>query len=379
MGILAANMPGFALPEAAYFSPLAWGGSTGLDRLAWFVTYVLVEGKMRGLFSLLFGASMLLIIERAQEHGDNAVQVHFSRMAWLYLIGLAHLYLLWWGDILAHYALVGCVAYPFHRCRIRALLALAALLLLLQLALEISVLHGLSAATDATLAAFRRSFGVPPRAELTAELAAHRGTYADSFGFRIDHVSGPIAGVRVVGLETLAYMLLGMASLKSGFVSGNWSARAYRRIALLLLGITLPILAALAANTAARQFDIYAVVFASLVAGTAIRPFVVVGYVALTIALMRPGGRLTARIAAAGRAAFSNYLGTTILVTGLVEGYGLGWFGHLTRAQLYLVAFVIWAIMLLWSKPWLDRFRYGPLEWVWRSLARLSPQPMIRR
>ena len=379
MGILAANMPGFALPEAAYFSPLAWGGSTGLDRLAWFVTYVFVEGKMRGLFSLLFGASMLLVIQRAEQAGESAVQVHFSRMGWLYLIGLAHLYLLWWGDILAHYALVGCAAYPFRRARIRTLLALSALLFAIQFALETSIWLSATSATEAVLASYRQSFGVPPGAALVAEVAAHRGSYAQSFAFRIDHMSGPIASLPIVGSETLGYMLLGMASLRSGFATGRWNPLTYRRIAMILLGLTLPVLVGIAANTAERHFDMNTVLFASLVAGTAIRPFVVIGYAALVIVLMRPGGRLTAHVAAAGRVAFSNYLGTTILVTALVEGYGLGWFGYLSRAQLYPVALAIWFVMLVWSKPWLDRFRYGPLEWVWRSLARLSPQPMVRR
>ena len=83
-----------------------------------------------------------------------------------------------------------------------------------------------------------------------------------------------------------------------------------------------------------------------------------------------------ARVEAAGKAAFSNYLGTSILMTGLFYGWGLGWFGTLSRWQTYLVVPVVWALMLLWSKLWLERYRYGPLEWLWRSLARGAFQPM---
>ena len=85
---------------------------------------------------------------------------------------------------------------------------------------------------------------------------------------------------------------------------------------------------------------------------------------------------LTVRIAAVGRAAFTNYLGTSILVTALFYGWGLGQFARWDRATIYLVPPIIWIIMLLWSKPWLDRYRYGPLEWLWRSLARLRLQRM---
>ena len=91
--------------------------------------------------------------------------------------------------------------------------------------------------------------------------------------------------------------------------------------------------------------------------------------------MMSPTRRVS-RVAAAGRMAFSNYLGTSIAMTTIFYGYGLGLFGDVGRWALYLVCIGMWAVMLLWSKPWLDRFRYGPLEWLWRSLARGKLQPM---
>jgi uncharacterized protein len=102
----------------------------------------------------------------------------------------------------------------------------------------------------------------------------------------------------------------------------------------------------------------------------------IVAHAALIILLTRRGGALVQRIAAAGRAAFTNYLGTSILVTTLFYGYGFGLYGQLGRAEVYLVVLAVWALMLLWSKPWLDRYRYGPFEWLWRTLARGKVQPM---
>ena len=102
----------------------------------------------------------------------------------------------------------------------------------------------------------------------------------------------------------------------------------------------------------------------------------IVGYAALAMLLMPPGGWLTTRIAAVGRAAFTNYLGTSILMTGIFYGWGLGLFAQLPRATIYSLAPLAWLIMLGWSKPWLDRFRYGPFEWAWRSLARWRWEPM---
>ena len=101
-------------------------------------------------------------------------------------------------------------------------------------------------------------------------------------------------------------------------------------------------------------------------------------YAAAIVLLARRGGALVARLAAVGRAAFSNYLGTSLVASGLFYGYGLGLYGRLNRLEAWLVAPLVWALMLLWSKPWLERWRYGPFEWLWRSLARGRPQPIRR-
>jgi uncharacterized protein len=106
------------------------------------------------------------------------------------------------------------------------------------------------------------------------------------------------------------------------------------------------------------------------------RLLMVIGYAALIILLTRGGGPLVARIAAAGRAAFTNYLGTSLILTGIFYGWGLGLYGQFERWQVYLFVPLMWALMLLWSKPWLDRYRYGPFEWLWRTLARGERQPM---
>jgi uncharacterized protein len=103
------------------------------------------------------------------------------------------------------------------------------------------------------------------------------------------------------------------------------------------------------------------------------------GYAAFIILLARRRGWLARRIAAAGRSAFSNYLGTGIIAGAIFYGYGLGLYGYLTRFEAWLVVPAMWTAMLLWSKPWLDRFNYGPFEWLWRSLARWKVQPMRRQ
>ncbi|HWH23216.1 MAG TPA: DUF418 domain-containing protein, partial [Allosphingosinicella sp.] len=115
MGILAMNIVAFAMPFAAYLNPRAFGMEGTADYLSWLFSFIFIDGKMRGLFSFLFGASMLLGIERAGAKGEDPRKVHFRRMIWLLVFGLIHLYLIWFGDILTGYALVGMIAWFFRK------------------------------------------------------------------------------------------------------------------------------------------------------------------------------------------------------------------------------------------------------------------------
>ncbi|HZF44225.1 MAG TPA: DUF418 domain-containing protein, partial [Sphingomonadaceae bacterium] len=124
-------------------------------------------------------------------------------------------------------------------------------------------------------------------------------------------------------------------------------------------------------------FDTDAAFAVTTVIPTVLRPIMVVGLAAF-IVLTAGGGALTARIAAAGRCAFSNYLGASLVATAIFYGHGLGLYGRLTRWELYPLVFAVWAAMLLWSPAWLARFRYGPFEWLWRSLSRGRAQPFLR-
>jgi uncharacterized protein len=171
-------------------------------------------------------------------------------------------------------------------------------------------------------------------------------------------------------------MLLGMAALKSAFLTGDWADRDYRRVVLIGFGIGIPAYALIAWAYARSGFAL-PMTFAYVMAATVpFRPLMILATASLIILLTRDGGAWTARIAAAGRAAFTNYLGTSILLTTLFYGYGFGLFGMFGRAELWLVVITMWALMLAWSKPWLDRYHYGPFEWLWRTLARWEVQPL---
>lgn len=386
MGILLINIIAFALPDAAAYNPKAAGLRTSADLWAWAVDFVLIEGKMRALFSFLFGASMLLVIERAEAEGRGGSGVHLARMAVLLVIGLLHFVLLWQGDILHHYALVGIVALLFVRASTSTIVRAAVLCFALTAslyavtALGITALrhdaHRSGAPVDVVRSwqAIEAQFG----ATSTAKPALQLRSYSDQVAARVTEGSADAVQILMfTGVETLGLMLLGMWGLRSGFVTGAWPRERYRRWAIVSYAIGLPPLIVLAAVTWRSNFE-PVTVFASGYAGSApFRPVVMLGHAATMLYVLK-GKRdwLAQRIEAAGRAAFSNYLGTTVLMTTLFNGYGLGLFGALSRLQAYAVVPVVWGLMLLWSKPWLDRYRYGPAEWLWRSLARGRAQPM---
>lgn len=388
MGILASNIAAFGFPEFAYMTPASMGTPSTPDLIAWTTTFIVIDGKMRGLFSFLFGASMLLVLDRAEANGEDPATVHLRRMAWLFVFGVAHLYLLWWGDILAHYALVGAIAYMFARLPVRWLIGVGLACIAFQ-TVELTTLvaytfdlHGAAHRPGATARVITNwqlladQFGQPSRASVTRELAIGRGGWRDLVAWRWTHAAGPITSLTATGPETLGFVLFGMAGLRSGFLTGDWSRRRYTVIAVVGIGLGWIGYAAIAAFDIAHGFDARYVALSWLALATPLRPLTIMGYAAAIILLARPCGWLTTRVAAAGRMAFSNYLGTTILCTTLFYGYGFGLYGALSRAQLYLVVVPICLLMLLWSKPWLDRFRYGPLEWLWRSLSRFAWQPM---
>jgi uncharacterized protein len=391
MGILAMNIVAFAMPFQAYMNPYAYGMESGADLASWAFNFVVIDGKMRGLFSFLFGASMLLVIERSAAQGRDPASVHYRRMIWLLVFGLLHFYFIWFGDILTGYAMVGMLAFLFRKKSPKSLIEWGVALVLIQLLLFVAFSFAFYAASEAASApgasaetirqwnGMKRDFAVPTAEVLANKMALFTGGFSGIASHQLsDNLLDPLIGVFMFGWETLGYMLFGMAALKSGFLTGGWDDSRYRRTALIGLGICIPAYALLAWMLNSDGFSVPGIMSMSMTATIPLRPVMVIATAALIILLTRGGGALVQRIAAAGRAAFTNYLGTSILMTALFYGWGAGLYGQLSRIELWGVVIAMWALMLLWSKPWLDRNLYGPFEWLWRTLARWERQPMRR-
>lgn len=386
MGILAMNIVAFADVPAAYFNPLAQTVAVrAADLLAYAVNFLVFDGKMRGLFSFLFGASLLLMSE------TMALSLVRRRLFWLLLFGAAHFFLVWWGDILIIYAVIGFLALAFRNASPRALVIGGAVLIAIQFALYAGMTSYALSLQEPVFAGTAspdqlRSWDqltrdtVMPSTDYRAQaIALYQGPWTALVHHQLtEKPFFPVAGVFAMGWETLGYMLLGMAALKSGLLTGAWDNRRYRRWALVCLAVALPVYLVALRFLFRSEWAGSAIFMWAFAATAIVRPLMVAAYACLIILATRRGGALVERIAAAGRAAFSNYLGTSIVMTGLFYGWGLGLFAALGRAELMLIVIAAWALMLLWSKPWLERYRYGPLEWAWRSLTLWRAQPLRR-
>ena len=390
MGILAMNIISFAMPEWAYITPAAYGGDSLADQIGWFFAFIFIDGKMRGLFSLLFGASLMLVIDRAVAKGESAAQVHYSRMAWLAVFGLAHYFFIWLGDILFLYAIVGMVAFCFRDWQpaklIKSAFAIFAIGMLLWGVQFVGLQYWQYLATQpgagAQMAHTYREMMADPSFDLNPapEIALYHGSYGQIIADKFNDWAAPIMTLLQSICETLPLMMVGMAMNKSGFITGGWDAAYYRRLAVLLVPLGLLLTGGLAAWMIMARFDRVTALATFFFWGAIPRIMLTVGYAAALILIVQryQNHPMLARIAATGRAAFSNYLGTSIVMTTIFYGYGFGLFGHVGRAGLWVFVLAGWVVMLAWSKPWLMKFHFGPLEWLWRSLARGKVQTMRR-
>jgi uncharacterized protein len=378
LGILAINIAGFAGPSIGAVTPNFPAPAGPWNEAAFALGFVLFEGKMRALFAMLFGASMALFLDRAEARGDDGDALQARRLGWLLLFGALHYVLLWWGDILFAYAACGLMLLLMHRLPARLLLAGAGTLFLVMsldgmlaalplVAAEEAVRLGeASAGQTATIDAYHRAIATAWQ----RELGQYTGGYGHILSIKMrDHPFWQFHGVIDGFGEYLPFMTLGLVLQRRGFFAGTWSPRA-----LLTLGLaaTLTGLAATLAVLAwlwLRHFPPVAM-DAALRDGLALPHLAMAfGYAAL---LVRAAPRLLAtalgrRLAAAGRIAFSNYLATSLVMTALFYGWGLGLFAQVAPLGRWGFVLLGWALMLGWSAPWLSRWKRGPLEWLWRS------------
>ncbi len=402
LGILAMNIYAYAMPFAAYYNPLLWGGTDTLSKSIWFSTHLLVDQKFLPVFSMLFGAGLILMTERSA--AGKFAGTWYRRNFWLLVMGALHAYLIWFGDILFTYAFLGLLLYPLRRKKAKTLLILGSIWMLPALAtstagsfwiekmiaegneVEIRAEAGEELTEEETkdLEKWReqRLMMAPTAEDLEADVQAYRGSYGDVVTHR-----GPAVvmlqtmGIVFFGLWRIGgFMLIGMGLMKLGVFSARKDGAFYRRLLLWGYGLGLPLVAISAWQLATHDWNFVFFQRQGVHWNYVGSVLVSLGHISVVMLAVKGDwlGSLERRFAAVGRMAFTNYLMQSILCTTIFYGYGFGLYGSLDRPAQMIIVLAVWALQLWYSAWWLDRFHYGPTEWFWRLLT-YGKVPAFRR
>lgn len=377
LGIIFVNVWYFGMPSVASIVPTAYGDLSGWNLVAWWITHVFFEEKFITLFALMFGVGVVLFTERLSSRGETSIRLHYRRMLWMLIFGLFHAYLLWYGDILVLYALCGMLLFVVRKWRARTLIILGLVPIVVGSLLMLMV-GGFIAMESEDV---REEMGEDwvSQEEAQRELDAYRGSWSDQMTQRVDDAAMMHLFVMPFLLvwHPLGVMMLGIALYRLGLFS-RASRKALTWFTGVGLAVGLPLVVIGAQlNLAAGfrwdftfffgdQFNYWGSLF---LAGGYLGALLFIAQSALMQGMVRA-------LSAVGRMAFTNYILQSLIATTIFYGHGLGWFGSIERVGLFGIALAIAAIQVPLSVFWLRHFRYGPLEWLWRSLTYRKPARM---
>jgi uncharacterized protein len=409
MGILIMNITDFAMSYVNYLIPLgSWlpvftGPHAKVNTIVWMLRWILAEGKMRAMFSMLFGAGAVLLTDRAERRGggDTVADIFLRRNMWLLLIGFIHGFFIWTGDILFWYGAVGLLfLYPLRKLRPKTLIKSAGWLLLVWILVAgvgrtmgtystdkdgreaIAAVHAGKTLTEKQRKAIvakveQDKQWAPLRIDTEKSIADHHG-YAKAFANDAKATAQTDGAIFFAFPDVLIFMMLGMGLYKNGFLTGSLPTSVYVKTALIGYAIALPLTTIAVIESWRGGFEIVKTNFWLTAPYDIMRVSGALANAAVILLIVRAGALkwLTKRIAAVGQMALSNYLLTSIICQLLFVWGPTHWYQYIVYYRLYYVVAGVWVVNLTWSPIWLRHFQFGPVEWVWRSLTYWKRQPM---
>jgi uncharacterized protein len=400
-GILLMNINGYGL-YLAYSDPTVSGGAAGLNLYTWIAANLFFEGTMRALFSLLFGVGMFIFLDRLVKKGAgiNAADIYFRRITWLLIFGLIHGYLLLWvGEILYQYALMGFLVYSFRSMAPKKLILTA--IILFCIGTTWNYFDYKSAGELVENAALAETFESEGK-ELTKELKEAKSDWEGILSKRSEEATteavqkmnqgyfGVVAHLAPTNFEfdtvwpyrqdlwdVLSMMLIGIALFRWDVLSAEKSFKFYGLMAIIGYAIGLAI----------NYYELKIILddnfsFLSFRKSEVTyywgRVFVAMGHIAMIMIFCKSNflNWLKSRLALVGKMALTNYLMHSVICMFVFTGVGFGLFNKLERHELLYVVFSIWIFQLILSPIWLTYFHYGPMEWLWRNLSYQKVHPI---
>lgn len=395
LGILLMNIVGLSLPDPAYWDPSGHGGDTGWDLRVYVFNNLFIEGTMRAIFSMLFGAGVILFTIKKEEKGEGLKVANswYRRTIWLAVFGLAHAYLLIFpGEVLFYYGIVGLFLFPARNAAPRKLILFAAGLIAILTIIRITDFREMKSLRDETREAEEMlavGEAITPEQSASIGLWYYKlSTYKPEDAIREQVIatmrSGYFPALRSMApyvrfmqtdyfyhtgfLDALAMMLLGMAFFRIRIFHGEKKFRFYALLALLGYGIGIPLNWYETATYMNSQFDLvtYFKVGQTYDLGRIATATGHIGLIMICIKLkfLRV---LKLALAAVGKMALTNYIMHTLIAT--IVFIIFGQYGQWQRHELYYLVIGIWIFQLFFSPIWLKYYRFGPIEWIWRRLT----------
>ena len=387
LGIFAINIIGFAFPEIAFSNPKVAGGEGALNYGLWSFTTVFIEGSMRGLFSLVFGAGVILFTARADGADTKypVTSLYYRRTSWLIAFGLIHGYLLLMpGDILLIYGIAGLFLFTVRKVPPLWQMAAAAAFLvglvslavieeldetqlgLAAAAIETRIEEGavVSEADQAKLDKWQEIFSRnwPDEDELNEIIEKRTADIVTVYADNTEHMGYSLEpwGNAWWVADALMMMLLGMAFFKWRIITGGRSAKFYA--IMLTAGYAIGVSFRVWGVISRWEADFSPILWAWAAFDQIGRVAMTIGHIGSFFLLWKiASSSLPMRaLAAAGRMAFSNYIGQTVIANLIFTGVGLGLYGAMDRASVYLLMIAIWGVQLTFSLWWLSAFQVRP-------------------
>lgn len=370
LGILIMNIISFSHFGTGYLNPKLGAGIEGYN--AWFhgFSHLFADMRFMSLFSMLFGAGIVLFSKHAETKSIKVAKYHYRRMFFLLVFGLIHAYLIWMGDILIQYAICGSIVFLFRKAKIRTLIIIASIFFIIPILFSLMTYY----ATPKSMLEEIFSFWNPTIEQVSGETNAYLGSYLDQMEPRVEGATMMLTSYFLIESfwRITSMMIIGMILFRKGVLSASLPKGWYQRLFLIAFSIGL-FISSVGLNRA-YQKDWEGIWYMNVghhynyVASL----FMAFGYIGL-IMLWSQSDKLfhglKLRFQAAGRMAFTNYIGTSILCITIFYGHGLGLFGKLDRLQQWGIILFIWILILYISPLILKKYKQGPLEWLWRKFT----------
>tara|TARA_B100000965_G_scaffold364328_1_gene347903 strand:- start:456 stop:1526 length:1071 start_codon:yes stop_codon:yes gene_type:complete len=353
-------------------NPTIGAGLEGYNQYFHAFNYIFADTRFMSIFSILFGAGVVLFTRKAEIMGKGAGVLHYKRMFWLLLFGLVHAYFIWAGDILVTYAICGYLIFFLRKKSIRTLLIMSIILFIVPLTFNFMTYYGMTMdELESTFAFFH-----PTSEQIATEIKIMQGSFLEQMPIRLENAIEFQTLIFLIETfwRTTSLMLLGMILYRKDILSADKSVKYYKKMMLTGFGIGL-IISIIGLNQAYDSEWLGAYVMNigtnyKFVSGL----FMAIGYIGFVLWCYKKGifKKLQERLQATGRMAFTNYIGMSVICTLIFNGHGLGLYGTLDRLQQFLVVVAIWVLILIVSPLVLKKYRFGPLEWLWRKLTYFS-------